>query len=66
MRFAGVLFLFQMILTHWAISLLALSILAIVYGVPDYSDLPRGPYCEVRGCCDGRKDQCAAPIVGKI
>lgn len=58
-------FLFQMGLTHWAISLLAISIVAFVYGVPDYSDLPRGPYCERRGCCSGRVDQCAQPIVGK-
>lgn len=29
----------------------------------DYADL-RGPYCEFRGCCNGREDGCAAPIAG--
>ncbi|XP_015607816.1 tubulointerstitial nephritis antigen-like [Cephus cinctus] len=35
--------------------------------VPDYSDLPPGPYCRTRypagRCCVGRRDECSAPIL---
>lgn len=30
--------------------------------IPDYSDLPKGPYCQTRGCCSNRVDSCSAPI----
>ncbi|XP_046470868.1 uncharacterized peptidase C1-like protein F26E4.3 [Neodiprion pinetum] len=39
-------------------------------GIPDFSDLPPGPYCGAQypalRCCDGRKDVCSAPIVGTL
>ncbi|XP_044746629.1 tubulointerstitial nephritis antigen-like [Coccinella septempunctata] len=31
-----------------------------------YNDLPPGPYCKSRGCCPGRQDECAAPILGTL
>lgn len=31
----------------------------------DYSGLLGQPYCKQRGCCDGREDNCAQPILGK-
>lgn len=51
---------------HWACPLLALAFFAMVYGVPDYTGLPPGPYCQARGCCDGRQDYCSTPIIGKL
>ncbi|XP_025074129.1 uncharacterized peptidase C1-like protein F26E4.3 isoform X2 [Pogonomyrmex barbatus] len=40
---------------------------SVVHGIPDYSGLPPGPYCESRyrkgSCCAGRQDECSAPIL---
>lgn len=32
----------------------------------DYSGLLGQPYCKQRGCCDGREDNCAQPILGTL
>ncbi|XP_033327106.2 putative peptidase C1-like protein F26E4.3 isoform X1 [Megalopta genalis] len=49
------------------VCLLFVQLLSIVNGIPDFSGLPRGPYCADRypafGCCTGRQDECSAPIL---
>lgn len=45
-------------------SVIVVTVLAFfAYGVKDYGDLPPGPYCVRAGCCDGRVDECAAPLL---
>lgn len=53
----------------WTWSSLGLSLLLCVQVLAgpfdDFSDL-RGPFCEYKGCCDGRKDECSSPILGTL
>ncbi|KAK0075748.1 hypothetical protein PV326_011313, partial [Microctonus aethiopoides] len=45
-------------------------VVSIVDATPDYTGLPRGPYCanryEAGRCCSGRRDQCSAPILNTL
>lgn len=50
-----------MALYIWAILIIAL--LPCAYSIHDYGDLPPGPYCGKVRCCNGRQDECAAPIL---
>ncbi|XP_076239499.1 putative peptidase C1-like protein F26E4.3 isoform X2 [Calliopsis andreniformis] len=49
------------------VSVMFILLLSTVQGVPDFSGLPPGPYCEARyrsyECCPGRQDECSAPIL---
>jgi len=38
----------------------------LVHSYQYTADLPVGPYCERRGCCDGRLDQCSSPILDTL
>lgn len=51
---------------YWTCSLLAIFLLAITSAVRDDGFDIRGPYCQASGCCPGRVDQCATPILGKL
>lgn len=50
--------------------LLVTIVVSIVDATPDYTGLPRGPYCanryEAGRCCSGRRDQCSAPILNTL
>lgn len=50
---------------EWTYALI-LILPIVILAQYDNSDLPPGPYCGQRrvGCCDGRRDECAAPIIG--
>ncbi|XP_068972753.1 tubulointerstitial nephritis antigen-like [Bombus flavifrons] len=43
---------------------------SIVHGIPDFSDLPAGPYCAKwypqGDCCTGRQDECSTPILSTV
>lgn len=45
-------------------------IITLIQATPDYTGLPRGPYCAGRydggRCCSGRIDECSAPILGTL
>ncbi|KYB26628.1 Tubulointerstitial nephritis antigen-like [Tribolium castaneum] len=50
----------------WLCPLVALTLLTLTTAqFSDYSDL-RGPYCQRRGCCPGRQDDCSEPILGTL
>lgn len=38
---------------------------ALVSAIPDYSGLYNQQHCRHIGCCTGREDKCASPILGK-
>lgn len=46
--------------TFLAVSLTA----ALVSAIPDYTGLYGQPHCRSIGCCTGREDKCASPILG--
>ncbi|RZC37298.1 Peptidase C1 domain containing protein [Asbolus verrucosus] len=47
---------------NWIGGLLAISVIALASARDDYPDL-RGPYCQNRGCCPNREDECSVPII---
>lgn len=53
--------------TYIGIFVITLVCIGLTHAVSDYSGLPVGPYCAAlpRGCCNGREDDCAAPIIGR-
>lgn len=54
--------------TYIGIFVITLVCIGLTHAVSDYSGLPVGPYCAAlpRGCCNGREDDCAAPIIGTL
>lgn len=54
------IFLWTVLSSNWLISI----------GIHYEPDIPPGPYCASKyrelSCCDGRQDNCAAPILGTL